>query len=159
MKKHLTISLIILLTSCKYFGPKGVELPSFNLLLLDSTTHLNTNQIPSGKLTILLYFSPDCDHCQRETDSILHNMKSFERVQFYFVTNDPMDRMRVFNQYYKIYNYKNITLGQDYNFYFITHFKTNGPPYMVIYDQDKKERATFIGQADINKVIEFINTI
>jgi hypothetical protein len=159
MKYSFFLLLLILATACQHFGKVKVDIPSFDLLLPDSVTHFNTNQIPDGKPIILLYFSPDCDHCQKETDSLLHNIEYLRHVQFYFITNDPIERIKVFNTYYKIYNYPNITLGQDYHFFFIGHFKPSGPPYLLIYDKNKRWRAVFKGEASVSQIVKFINTL
>lgn len=134
-------------------------MPSFNLLLLDSVTQFNTQQIPEGKPIALLYFSPDCEHCQKETKGIIQKMDSLNQVEFYFITNDPFERLQVYNHAYKLYKYSNIILGRDYDFAFIRHFKEAAPPYLVIYDQYKKERAVFIGEYPTSQLIAFINTL
>src|SRR5579864_2134147 len=133
MKQLTLIISIIFLIACRQ-SRQEPHLPFFNLLLSDSITRLNTAMIPEGKPTILLYFSPDCEHCQHETESLLHSMDSLKKIHFYFITTDSFDRMRVFYQHYKIHNYPNITIGRDYRFFFPNHFGSPVPPYLVIYD-------------------------
>lgn len=159
MKCKALFIILVFATACQYFKKPKPEIPSFDLLLQDSVTHFNTNQIPDGKPTAILYFSPDCEHCQEETDSLLHNIEYLRHVQFYFVTNDPIERLKVFNHYYKMYNYPNITLGQDYRFFFISHFKPDGPPYLLIYDKYKRLRAIFKGATSASQIVKFINTL
>jgi hypothetical protein len=86
-------------------------------------------------------------------------MDSLKEVNFYFLTIDPFDRLKVFNDYYKIYKYPNIILGRDYEFFFPDHFKGAAPPYLVVYDDRRKERAVFSGQTEATKIIAFINQL
>jgi thiol-disulfide isomerase/thioredoxin len=148
--------VFILWTACIRSGP---EMPSFNMLLIDSSTVLNTKDIPSGKPTILVYYSPDCDHCQKETADILKKMDSMKQVQFYFITTDPFDRMKVFRQYYKIDNYSNIILGRDYESFFPRYYQVLAPPYSNIYDKNKRLVGTFAGEATATDFITLLKEI
>jgi hypothetical protein len=150
------MSVLVLLTSCK---PITSDVPSFNLLFVDSTTTYNTNNIPDGKPIVLLYFSADCDHCQRETEGILQKMDFFKQIQLCFITTDPFDRMQVFNHHYKIDKYPNIILGRDVNFSYAKYIKYKTPPYLVIYDKHKQQRAVFAGEAKTDQIINLIKSL
>jgi thiol-disulfide isomerase/thioredoxin len=152
MKKIAYILPILFLASC--FAKRKPEIPVFNLLLKDSVTIFNTGNIPEGKPSVLLFFSPDCEHCQQETIDLLANMDSLKNVNFYFVTVDPMDRMRRFDTFYKLYRYPNITLGRDYTVSFPGHFKNVAPPYSVIYNPDKTMRVIFEGETPVSRFIK-----
>src|SRR5579859_4295090 len=109
MKKAISIVFISLFVACTAHPKAGELFPSFDILLTDSVTRLNTATIKEGDPIVLLYFSPDCEHCQKETESILRHMPAMKEVRFYFVTNDPFDRLKVFQGYYKLDRYPNIT--------------------------------------------------
>jgi len=156
MKTIVTIALIGLFASCKS-RPNGEIFPSFDILLADSVTRLNTSAIKSGDPIVLLYFSPDCEHCQKETESILQNLPAMKDIRFYFVTNDPFDRLKTFNGYYKLDRYPNIVLGRDEHFFLLRYFKGVYPPYMVLYDRRKQQRAAYQGDIPIDSIISFIN--
>jgi thiol-disulfide isomerase/thioredoxin len=159
MKRIILYSLFIFLNAC-FLSHSTIEtLPSFNLLLSDSTTIFNTRDIPEGKPSILLYFSPDCEYCQAETASLLQNINSFKNINFYFVSNDPLERIKAFNLYYKLYKYQNITLGRDYKYFFIGHFREVTPPYLLLYDKTKVLRTVCKGEVKAKQIIEFINDL
>lgn len=120
---------------------------------------LNTAKIPTGRPIVLLYFSPDCEHCQKETRDILQNMQALKDVRFYFITNDPLENMQTFNRVFQLDSHPNIVIARDYSFFIPAHFKNASPPYMIIYDRDKKQRALFNGETPAAKVINFLNTI
>jgi len=126
------------------------------MLLADSSTRFSTASIKEGHPIVLMYFSPDCEHCQKETEVILKNMHALENAQFYFVTNDPLDRLKAFIGYYKVSKYSNITLGRDDQFFLLKYFKGAPPPYLVLYDRHKRQRAAFQGEMPIDTIISFI---
>jgi len=158
MRNYLTICCILVVIGCQ--ERKGADighLPSLDLLLSDSLTHVNTGDVKKGRPVALLYFSPDCEHCQKETKSILHHMDSLHNVQFYFITNDSLDRIRIFKSVFHLDNYTNITVGWDNQFQFPRQFKDAAPPYLVMYDRKLKKIAVFNGEVEADKIITLIN--
>jgi len=143
------------LIHCNY--RRSEPLPSFNILLLDSITVMNTAQIPEGKAFVLLYFSPDCDHCQRETKDLLKYMAKVKDTKFYFVTSNRFNELKDFNNEYKLTSYPNIVVGRDYQLFIMQNFKDATPPYLVIYDKNKMQKAIFAGEAKAEKIIEVLN--
>ena len=159
LMKKLTFIIVIIFAIACHHGRKESHLPFFNLLLPDSTTRFNTAMIPEGKTTILLYFSPDCEHCQHETEGILHAMDSLKEIRFYFITTDSLNRMTVFYNFYQLYRYPNITVGQDYTSSFRRRFNSPAQHYLVIYDQHKRQKGVFEGATSVSQIIEFVNKL
>jgi len=159
MRILLLVSGLCLIVACNTHSVGGDPFPSFDILLVDSSMRLNTTTIKEGVPIALLYFSPDCEHCQKETEVILHHMNSFKEVQFYFITNDPLDRLRAFNGHYQLAKYPNIILGRDEQFFLLRHFKGAYPPYLVIYDRHKKQRVAFQGDVTVDTIISSINNL
>lgn len=131
-------------------------LPSFNLLLIDSTTLFNTKHIHAGKPTVLMYFSPECEHCQAQTEAILKNMDSLKNVQFYLFTTLPFNKLKDFFYFFKLYDYKNITVGRDYEFYFSRHFESQYVPFVAVYDKQKKLIKAYDGGVKVATLIEVV---
>ena len=132
-------------------------LPAFNLLEVDSTTLFNTDKLPSGKPIVLMYFSPDCEHCQHQTEEILKNMDSLRDVRFVMLTALPFDKMRNFYIFYKLGSYKNIIMGRDYEFFFSRHYGSQYVPYLAIYDRHKKLVKVFDGGTKVSTLIQLVN--
>jgi len=132
-------------------------LPAFNILEVDSTTVFNTDKLPSGKPIVLMYFSPDCEHCQHQTEEILKNMDSLKQVRFVMLTALPFDKMKNFYSFYKLSNYKNIIMGRDYEFFFSRHYGSQYVPYLAIYDRHKKLLKVFDGGTKVSTLIELVN--
>ena len=147
---------MLMILGCRFKDKNSKTLPIFNLLLIDSTTIFNTTQIPEGNPIIFIYFSPDCENCQQETENLLSQLSDFKKTQFYFFTYDPMNRLRNFYYRYNFSKYSNITVGRDYNFSFPRYYQVNTTPYMAIYDRHKQLFAIFDGVPEVNKIVEII---
>jgi len=158
--KYLSIALLpLLLIACRSDSAGDETLPAFDILLTDSSTLLNTRAISGDTPVVLLYFSPDCSHCQAETETILRHMNLLKKIRFYFVTTDPIDRLKAFIGYYKLDRYPNIILGRDEQFFILRHFKGAYPPYLVLYDRHKKQKAAFQGDITADQIISSISNL
>jgi thiol-disulfide isomerase/thioredoxin len=134
------------------------QMPALSLLLLDSS-RLGTYRIPEGKPSVLIFFSPDCDHCQRETQSIVENIDSLRNVSLFFITIDPFDRMKLFNEVYQLYRYPNIVVGRDYGFIFPYEFKNAQPPCNVIYDSHKRLEVILPNETNAHELISYLKKL
>lgn len=125
-------------TSAKYV--KDPKLPAFNILLTDSATMFNTEDIPKGKPTVLLFFSPDCSHCQEKVQMLLKGMDSLKDVRFYLMSGaHNVTDIRNFADKYHLQDYKNImVVGKDINFFFISFYGTKRFPDVAVYDKHNK---------------------
>jgi hypothetical protein len=135
-------------------GLEGRLLPSFSLLLPDSTTHLNTADIPTGKPLIFIGFSPICTHCQQETREIISHIDELKGTEIYFVTSFPFKDMKIYYEYFKLSKYPNIKIGVDVKDYFFPYFNSPGVPYVVVYDSKKRLKQAMTGRLGINDIIK-----
>jgi thiol-disulfide isomerase/thioredoxin len=160
MKKLLILSLSLYLFACHNrndrpampTGQEGKPLPSFDVLLSDSSTRLNTADIPKGKPIVLLYLSPACPFCRAELSSILKNMSALSDTRFYVFTNWPFRQFKNFYKHYQLYKYKNIVAGQDYANAFATHYPLPAVPFTAFYDKNKNLDKAFIGLMPIEQI-------
>lgn len=136
---------------------KYPKLPAFNLLELDSATVFNTFNIPEGRPTILMFFSPDCDHCQMVTDTMAHHMNEMKDVQIYMMTIMPISEVKKFAAKLHLEKYKDIHLFKDQDFFFPRFYKASYVPYIVVYDRHKKLVAAYEGGAKLNELIHAVS--
>jgi len=152
MKRIIIVVLSLCLFSChRNYRPaiktgfEGTALPSFNILLSDSTTQINTSSIPEGTSIVMLFFSPQCPYCRAEMTNIMKNISTLGAIRFYIFTNFPFRQFKAFSEHYQFDKYANIVAGQDYTNFFFRHFKPLGIPYTAIYTKDKKLNKAFMG--------------
>ncbi len=161
--KHNAILLAGLML-CGCFGKKpqiktGLEgslLPSFDILLSDSVTRLNTHSTKKGKPAILYFFSPHCPYCRALMHMLISESKTLRNAQIYAVTNAPYSEMKAFCKRFELNKYSYITVGIDYQNTFFFYYHGSVVPYIAIYDGDMRLRKVFIGMTtpkEINKAI------
>lgn len=101
-----------------------------------------------------MYFSPGCDHCRHQTDSLISNMKRFKDVQIVMATYQPMEDIRIFAQDYKLAEYPNIHIGRDEKYFLQPFYKILNLPFLALYDKKGKLLTTFEGTTPVEKLLE-----
>jgi thiol-disulfide isomerase/thioredoxin len=159
MKYTIAFLFIVLLCACEQRKPlltgfEGKPLPSFNLLSHDSLTIINTKNTPSGKPVVLFYFSPQCPYCRAEMADIISNIASLKNIQFYVFTSWPFPAMKSFYAHYQLGKYPNISVGVDYDNFFLKKFMAFGVPYTAIYSKDRKLIHAYMGRVPGKQIKE-----
>lgn len=136
---------------------KTPSLPVFNIRMMDSVTIFNTFNIPKGKKTMIVFFSPDCKHCNAQMKELVKGMDSLSDVQFYMITPvHSMTELRAFYEKYHLGNFKNIALvGRDYEFFFGTFYGIKVVPDMALYDEQKKIIKLFEGNTTVSEIYKY----
>jgi len=64
---------------------------------------------------VLVFFSPDCDHCSYEIEGIIQNADSFINTNIYLVSDQPVKILKLISEHYELYKYPQIeVLYGDY---------------------------------------------
>lgn len=111
--------------------------PPLKLLLADSTTVYTREDLPKKKAVLYMLFSPECDHCRHQTDSVLANIKKFKDIQIVMATVLPFERLKRFYNEYQLEKYPNIVAGRDFQFLLPGFFQTHSLPVLGLYDRKK----------------------
>src|SRR5438128_12648826 len=97
------LSLFLLAVSATAFSQKDTALapyqrfptlPPLQLLLADSITKYTTADLPKKKPVLIMLFSPDCEHCQHETEQLIAHKEDFKNIHILMVTTLPVYRMK-----------------------------------------------------------------
>ncbi|HEU5365290.1 MAG TPA: redoxin domain-containing protein [Hanamia sp.] len=120
-------------------------IPEFTVYKAPDSTAFTRNDLHKKKNTIFVIFSPDCEHCQRETEMLTQNINKFKNTQFVMVTYLPWEEMIAFYHHYKISNYPQITMARDTKFFFPVFFKVRNLPSIFVYDKKGNLKKSFEG--------------
>jgi thioredoxin-related protein len=130
-------------------------LPPFSVLQADSTT-LTKDKL-KHQPTLIMYFSPDCDHCKHQWADMVKRMKDLKKYQIVMVTYRPFEEMVDFYKANRIAAYPNIKLGRDTKFFLPPFFKIQSLPFQALYDKSGNLITTFEGNVKIDKLLAAFN--
>jgi cytochrome oxidase Cu insertion factor (SCO1/SenC/PrrC family) len=129
-------------------------LPPIEILLSDSSTTYTKAQIPKNKPVLFMIFSPDCSHCQQETQEMIDHIDELKDVQIVMITLRPLWMMKDFITTYGLEKYPNIVIGQDVNYITPPFFDIHNIPYMAIYNKKGTLVEGIGGTVDMEYVID-----
>ncbi len=117
--------------------------PKFEMLLTNST-HFQSSSVKKGEPTLLIYFSPTCDHCKKFISSLLQDMQSFKKYQIILVTYVDISEVKQFENDYHLKNYKNIVAGTEGTDFVVRYFyDVVNFPFTALYDKNKNLVAVY----------------
>ncbi|HEY9533358.1 MAG TPA: thioredoxin-like domain-containing protein [Mucilaginibacter sp.] len=138
MKKLiLFFSLIIVALGCNAQNEKpGSAIPPYRILKTDSTWATPANL--KHRRTVLIYFSPDCPHCQHLTMQMREKIKQFGDAQIVMITWSNNYDIRAIKSFVKEFNltkYRNIIVGTEgYTYVVQKYYKIETTPYIAVFN-------------------------
>ncbi len=126
-------------------------LPALDLLLPDSSKL--TNNALKKQNTMIMYFSPDCDHCVHQMEDMAKDRKKLASLQIVMVTHQPMESLVWFIKKYDLASYSNIRAGQDYKFNLPGFYAIRQLPYFALYDKDWKLIRTYESNTPVDTLV------
>ena len=127
-------------------------IPQFTIYKAADSSAFKRENLFKKKPTVFIIFSPDCEHCQKETDSLIAHINLFHNAQIVMTTYMAHDLMVKFYQDYKIAKHHEIIMGRDAKFFFPIFFKVQSLPAIYVYDKKGKFKKAFEGSVNITKV-------
>lgn len=132
------------------------SLPPIQILLSDSSTVYTKAQIPNDKPVLFMIFSPDCSHCQHETEEIIAHMDEMKSFQIVMITYHSLHLMNDFITNYGLTKYPNIVVGKDVYYITTGFFDIHNIPYLAMYNKKGNLIEGFEGSLPIPEVIKIL---
>lgn len=132
------------------------SLPPIRILLSDSATLYTKAEIPAGKPVVFMIFSPDCSHCQDETQELKAYMNELKDVQIVMITFHPLWQMNDFISKYGLTAYKNIVVGKDISYMTMDFYGLRKIPYLALYNKKGNLIGGFEGSLPLPLLIELL---
>lgn len=128
--------------------------PSFKLTKVSDSTYFVKDDLKKNKPTIIMVFSPDCEHCQEETKAITANIKLFKKAQIVMASPLEYAYLRKFYDEYGIANFPQITMGRDPSYLLGTFYKIRSFPAIFVYDKKGNLITSFTGSVPVQEVAD-----
>lgn len=129
--------------------------PPLKLLLVDSTTVFTDKDLKKNKPLFFILFSPDCEHCQKETEELISKIDSFKNIQIVMATFMTVDKIKPFYENYKLDRFSNIVVGYDMQHMLSTYYRISYTPFLAFYDKKGNLIDGFQGALPLSKVLEY----
>ncbi len=112
------------------------------------------DEFDNRKPTVIIYFHPECEHCQYEASEIGRNAQQFEEANMIMITpDDSIKRVETFAAKYHLWEVDNLVVLLDRNQQFLKSFGTAVFPTVFIYGSDRKLLKMYKGEVKIEAII------
>lgn len=143
----LIFFLGISLTACSQDAPVSKNIPPYHILTTDSV-YASPANLKKNVPVMIIYFAPDCPHCQHLTKELTSHIKDFGNTQIVMITFvDPNRQFKAITDFVKNYNlkkYPNITVGTEGYTYVVQKFyQVRTTPYEAVYNKQHQLVQTF----------------
>lgn len=147
MKRLLFALSFIIVAGCSRAQNTPVviptTIPTYKILTADSTYKSYTD-LKKDKPVMVIYFAPDCSHCQHLMNELKPKMNDLKKMQVVLITFTRtefpyLNLLRDFRKTYNLSKYPNFTMGTEYPDYKVQQFyHVQSTPFIAIYDRDGK---------------------
>lgn len=127
-------------------------IPSFKLINVADSSIFTKDNLKNKKATIIMMFSPDCEHCQAETKELTAKIGLFKKAQIIMASPLDFNYLKEFYNEYKIADYPTITMGRDPIYFFGTFFKVRSFPSIFVYDKKGNLVNSFTGSTPVEEI-------
>lgn len=129
------------------------ELPEMVITLLDNS-RLDVKKLSSG--AILIFFQPECDHCQHAAKAISENLTALAKTELYFITSQPLEMSEKFSEEYKLAGHSNIHFGLTTTEEILGNYGPIATPSAYIYSAGGRLIKSFNGEVKIEELLKYI---
>ncbi len=127
--------------------------PAFMVFTVpDSSSYSNTDLI-KGKPFVVLFFSPDCEHCQKETKELLAYKTELKDIPVLMVSLSSYKAIKRFYEEYGLNTMANLRLANDANYALGSRFKLRTYPSLFVYDAQGKLAKAFVGNIGVPDIL------
>ncbi len=153
----LSILALVAITGCSLAQNQDQRiqnLPMYRILNTDSV-NVTTASLKKGKPVMIVYFSPDCSHCQHLMYELKPKLKELSGVQIVMITFVQYKMIKEFYRNFGLAAYPNITVGTEgYTYEMQKYFDVKTTPYIAIYDKHGKLVKAYEKAPDVKELVD-----
>ncbi|MBK7132328.1 MAG: redoxin domain-containing protein [Bacteroidales bacterium] len=138
MKKQVIIFLMLLagLLTTSTLSSQPNKIPPFQMMQANGKV-FKAQYLPLGKPIVLIYFSPDCDECQKLTKEMLERSEELKNVSIAMITYQPVEQVVQYVAKNNLGKYPNIYVGTEGSSLFVrNYYDIMLFPFMTLYNKD-----------------------
>jgi thiol-disulfide isomerase/thioredoxin len=130
----ILVGVLFMISSNSYSQP--VKIPPFQMIQANGEL-FKAQDLPMGKPIVIIYFSPDCEECQKFTEAMLSRMDDFWKSSIAMITYLPVPDVAQYVSKYKLNIYPNIFVGTEGNSFIVRYyFNIKRFPFVALFNKN-----------------------
>jgi thiol-disulfide isomerase/thioredoxin len=129
-----------------------LKIAPFKIILTNGQSFQYT-QLKKNEPVVLVYFSPDCDHCKEFAKHLIANYAIVQNKQVVMITYLPLPEVQQFDQQFKLSGHKNIKIGTEgFSFTVQAYYNVQHFPFLALYDKNGNQKVQFKEEVPFEKI-------
>ena len=167
MKKQVLLGLIFLILAISAF----LGYQSYKKIKAGKAFSMQIQQLPepvlfqwigkaaqkNNKSTVVLFFHPDCEHCQYEAKAMMEQRNAFTDINVWWISAADTSAIKTFSQTFVLAKFPNTYLAHIPAGKIIQTFGSVSVPHIFIYDEQGILQKQFKGETKIDAILKYIN--
>jgi thioredoxin-related protein len=146
------VSVGLVIFSCSKVSAQTGKLPPFRIMQSNGKV-FKAEELPFEKPILIIYFSPECDHCQAFMKEFFKRAADFKKASVVMITFLPVEDVTKFVTDNKVSKYPNIYVGTEERTFFIkNYYKIMDMPFTALYDKNGTIITTYRKAPSINEL-------
>lgn len=151
--RYCVIALLFVLFSSNLFGQ---SMPSFQMKLVNGKT-FSSKELSHQKPVLIIYFAPDCEHCQVLLRGVKSKINEFSKVQLVLVSFEPETAVAAFVKQYQFNKVPNLIAGTELPvFFFKNYYQLQHTPFTALFN---KKRQLVISYKDFTPLEDLVSKV
>ncbi len=153
------LSLVIICTCAIQSYAQQGKLPPFQMMQASGTVFKAQN-LPMGKPIVLIYFSPDCDHCEKLMNDIVKQKAGLSKASVAMVTYLPVQSVVDFKKKYQLDKMPNFYVGTEGNSLFLRkYYRLAEMPFVAVYTKNGDLVKTYRKDPDVKDLVSVLGQL
>ncbi|HEV8506011.1 MAG TPA: redoxin domain-containing protein [Chitinophagaceae bacterium] len=159
-RAFLTRGLICFLAIAMFsLAAYSQSLPPFKMFRSDKTI-FSAAELPKTKPVILIYFDPDCDHCQKLMKELFQKIDAFKSAEIIMVTFKPIEEVVAFEKQNNIQRHTNIVVGTEgTTFYVRNYYGLVTMPFTALYDKNGNLKYSYRKETFVDDLLKRLKNL
>jgi thiol-disulfide isomerase/thioredoxin len=153
--------LLIVFSAFLFYSEIAVaqSFPEFSMQLTNGKL-FSPKDLPRGKPVIIIYFAPDCEHCQKLMNVLFKKIRDFKNAQIVLATFKPLNEVVEFEKSYQTIKYPNIKVGIEIPvFFFRVYYNVENTPFTALYDKHRKLIISYKKETPVDDLIRHLKVL
>jgi len=135
------------------------NLPPFKMYRSDKSV-FNAAELPKTKPVILIYFDPDCEHCQKLMKELFQKIDAFKSAEIIMVTFKPVEEVSSFEKQNNTQKHSNIVVGTEgTGFYLRNYYGLVTMPFTALYDKNGNLKYSYRKETLVDDLIKRLKSL
>ena len=135
------------------------KLPPFRMMQVNGKV-FKAEDLPMEKPIIIIYFSPECDHCDKLMKELVKQTEGLKKASIAMITYLPVEKVLDFEKTYSLKKYSNIYAGTEGNSFFLrNYYKLTEMPFAALYSKNGDFIKSYNKEIDLVDLLTRLNKL